>query len=153
MNNNTKIGRNDLCLCDSGKKYKACCLQKHLEIKQLEEYTYLNGQEKSTEFVELIMEYLRSEYIDHKVIDISDNINKDNYRNYQVRHYNNTVIMVAEKNESNKNVFEGRGPSENDIIIMYRGSYRTFKKNDLDKVVESIDKMIQTRLAGNNDVS
>lgn len=25
---NQKIGRNDLCPCGSGKKYKACCLQK-----------------------------------------------------------------------------------------------------------------------------
>ncbi len=24
----TKIGRNDLCICGSGKKYKKCCLQK-----------------------------------------------------------------------------------------------------------------------------
>jgi uncharacterized protein YecA (UPF0149 family) len=26
--NNPKIGRNDFCLCGSGKKYKKCCLNK-----------------------------------------------------------------------------------------------------------------------------
>jgi uncharacterized protein len=29
-----KIGRNDLCLCGSGKKYKNCCLQKEQHQKQ-----------------------------------------------------------------------------------------------------------------------
>ena len=27
---NVKIGRNDKCLCGSGKKYKKCCLKKEL---------------------------------------------------------------------------------------------------------------------------
>ncbi len=32
MNKNKKIGRNELCLCGSGKKYKNCCMQKETKI-------------------------------------------------------------------------------------------------------------------------
>jgi len=28
---NEKIGRNDLCYCESGKKFKKCCLQQSLK--------------------------------------------------------------------------------------------------------------------------
>ena len=28
-----KIGRNDLCICGSGKKYKKCCLDNKIQIK------------------------------------------------------------------------------------------------------------------------
>ncbi|WP_236781864.1 MULTISPECIES: SEC-C metal-binding domain-containing protein [Aneurinibacillus] len=34
----TKLGRNDLCPCGSGKKYKKCCLEKGIE------YTYIKGK-------------------------------------------------------------------------------------------------------------
>lgn len=31
-----KIGRNDPCLCGSGRKYKNCCLEDHVTAKELE---------------------------------------------------------------------------------------------------------------------
>lgn len=147
----TRIGRNDKCPCGSEKKYKQCCLIKEEELKKKELDNYTNGQETSTEYVNLIMEYLRGEYTDHKIIDITDDISKDKYRPYQIKNYTSKIIMVAEKTEKNKDVFEGRGPTDNDIIIMYRGSFRTFKRTDLANSAHSIDKMIQTRLAGKDD--
>lgn len=27
-----KIGRNDVCMCGSGKKYKKCCMNKNTEL-------------------------------------------------------------------------------------------------------------------------
>jgi len=40
------------------------------------------------------------------VIDVSNFLTEDNYRQYQTFHYNNKVIMLAEKNDTNKDVFE-----------------------------------------------
>lgn len=146
-----KIGRNSRCPCESGKKYKVCCLRKDEDAKRFEKYKYSIGQDTSTDHVTLMMEYFGGEYKDHKIIDISDGLNDENYRLYQTKNYNEKLIMIAEKNNTNQSVFKGRGPPNNDIIIMYRGSYRTFMKNDLENVFESIDKMIQTRLEGKDD--
>jgi len=93
---------------------------------------------------------LEEEYKDHKVINISSLLNVDNYRVFQIKNYEANVIMIAEKNDDNSGVFASRG-IDNDIIIMYRGSYRSFKTNELMSVLDSIDKMIQTRLAGLED--
>lgn len=146
-----KIGRNDKCSCNSGKKYKQCCLSKEIQLKKKEEEKYNEGQPTSTEHVSLVMEFLRDEYKDHKVIDITNYLNSETYKPYQIKHYTNKVIMVAEKCDTNKDAFDGRGQIDNDMMIMYRGSYRTFRKNELGQVFENIDKMIQTRLAGKED--
>ena len=145
-----KIGRNTKCPCDSGKKYKQCCLIKERLLRDQEENKYSKGQSESSDCIKICMEYLSDEYSNHTVINVTDDINAENYRTYQIKNYTNKIIMVAEKTDQNKRVFDGRGP-ENDMIIMYRGSYRTFRLNDMDKITESIDKMIQTRLAGKDD--
>ena len=146
-----KTGRNEKCPCNSGKKYKQCCLRKDEMLKMKEMEKFISGQDNSSENVKFIKEYLDEEYFDHKVIDITDDLTVDNYRLYQVKNYDSKVIMVAEKTEGNQGVFATRGPIENDIIIMYRGSYRAFRHDELINVVESIDKMIQTRLQGLED--
>lgn len=146
-----KQGRNEKCNCGSGKKFKSCCLSKLEERKKEEEAKYDNGHNDSSDKLTICAEYFREEYSDHKTIDISNYLTSDNYRNFQIRNYNKNVIMVAEKNDSNKTVFASRGPDTNDIIIMYRGSYRTCRMDEFDKYVESIDEMIQKRLAGEED--
>ena len=146
-----KVGRNTRCPCNSGKKYKQCCLLKEMIQKSKEDDKYKEGQSDSSENVLICTEYLRDEYANHKVIDITNDLNGENYKTYQTKNYTEKIIMVAEKTEQNKDVFTTRGQMDNDMIIMYRGSYRTFRLNDMDKVTDSIDKMIQTRLAGNDD--
>ena len=59
--------------------------------------------------------------------------------------------MIAEKNDSNKPFFESKCGSSTDIIVMFRGSFRTFEFTNLLNVDESIDKMINTRLNGKID--
>jgi hypothetical protein len=147
----SKIGRNDKCPCKSGKKYKQCCFINLINAKREESDRFDEGHRNSTEHVELVMEFLKDEYKNHKVIDITNYLNNQTYKPYQIRHYTNRVIMVAEKCDSNKEVFLERGQPDNDMMVMYRGSYRTFRKNELAQVYESIDKMIQTRLAGKED--
>jgi len=36
MTNTQKLGRNDLCHCSSGKKYKKCCLRKDEELEPVQ---------------------------------------------------------------------------------------------------------------------
>lgn len=48
-NNNTKLGRNDICYCGSGKKFKKCCIDKPKPMsKELEEDLAL-GQQRIAE--------------------------------------------------------------------------------------------------------
>jgi len=147
----TKIGRNDKCACNSGKKYKLCCLTKDVEQKAKDAEMCANGQKESNEDTKICMEYLEEEYTDHKVIDITTLLNTENYRKFQIANFNSKVIMVAQKTDSNKAVFATRGEEDSDMMVLYRGSYRTFNLNDLDQITESIDKMIQTRMAGKED--
>ncbi|ARF09976.1 SEC-C motif protein [Indivirus ILV1] len=147
----TRVGRNEKCPCSSNKKYKICCLENDVK-KKLEEHEMLqNGQQESTDDTTICMEYLTEEYPDHKVINISNFLTPETYKKFQIAHYTNKTLMVAQKNESNQEVFATRGDSNCDIMVMYRGSYRSFKLDDLVQVSESIDKMIQTRLAGEED--
>lgn len=37
-----KQGRNELCLCNSGKKYKHCCIDKDKPVKKVHDYKELN---------------------------------------------------------------------------------------------------------------
>lgn len=147
----TKVGRNEKCPCSSGKKYKICCLEKDTQKKTEELYMLQNGQPDSTDDTKICMEYLSEEYSDHKVIDISNLLTLDTYRKFQVANYSNKTLMVAQKNESNHEVFVTRGDSSCDMMIMYRGSYRSFRLDDLVQAAESVDKMVQTRLAGEED--
>lgn len=155
INKVKKIGRNDKCYCLSGKKYSKCCYMKDYnlarDLNNKEEDKYFNGHETVSEIVRFCTEYLKKIYIDHKIIDISNYLNSGTYKNFQLRNYTKKTIMVAEKNSFNQSVFENRGPVDNDIIVMYRGSFRTFQFNHMDKVLDSIDSMIKTRLAGKID--
>ena len=146
-----KVGRNSKCPCNSGKRYKQCCLLQERILKANEDDKYTKGQPESSDGVKICMEYLSEVYSNHKVIDVTNYINSDNYRTFQIKNYHEKIIMVAEKTEENKDVFVGRGPQDNDMIVMYKGSYRTFRLNDMEIVTNSIDNMIQTRLAGKED--
>lgn len=145
-----KPQRNEKCPCGSDKKYKQCCLKKDEDKKVAEIEKYSKGQDDFSENLKMFADYLQEEYSDHKVINISSLLTPDNYRVFQIKNYEEKVIMVAEKNETNAGVFASRG-IDNDMIVMYRGSYRSFKNNEMMSVLDSIDKMIQTRLAGLED--
>jgi hypothetical protein len=146
-----QTGRNDKCPCSSKKKYKLCCLKKKENEKIEQNNKYLDGHQESSEDVKIVTEYLRDEYPDHKVIDISNYLTEENYRDFQVKNYYDKTLMVAIKNDTNKKVFETRGSPLNDLIIMYKGSYRTLELDNMDKFTGSIDQMIKTRLEGKND--
>jgi hypothetical protein len=148
-----KIGRNDLCHCNSGRKYKKCCENQNMNNKNPKNNNYSLGQIISSEIINDFREVLHEDYTDHNIIDITDDISLDNYREYQVQNYSTNVIMIAEKKEGKNDRFfiAKSGKLDDNIIIMYRGSYRIFNQNDFLQVYESIQNMIRTRLAGLED--
>jgi hypothetical protein len=126
-----KIGRNDMCLCGSNKKYKKCCLLKEEQ------------EDKEDKEVHSIVQYLRVEFPTHKVIDITNKLTVETYRPLQIQHYSDNVIQFAEKNELNASVFLTRVPLDTyDIMILYHGSYRTFPKDDIYSVMASLRALI-----------
>jgi hypothetical protein len=58
LNQVNKLGRNDICLCGSGKKYKKCCLYKNLE----------QGEDKHMCGQEALVEEVKERFADKEVI-------------------------------------------------------------------------------------
>ncbi len=147
-----KIGRNDLCHCGSNKKYKKCCENNDMNNKKVEKNKYFTGQSVSSEIINDCKEIFKEDYETYNVIDITDDISLDTYRSYQVNNYNQNVIMLAERTEKNSYFFDAKcGSLDDNMIVMYKGSYRIFNQNNFLQVYESIQKMINTRDAGLED--
>jgi len=126
-----KIKRNDPCSCGSNNKYKYCCID--VDIRKKNKYEY--GQQTHSERIASLMATLEESIKNNpsinkvkKIIDITDDLDETTYREYQIKNYTNDTIMIAEKTIKSEEVFLTRVDSAlNDIIIMYKGSYRTFE--------------------------
>ena len=145
-----KLGRNDKCLCGSGKKYKVCCLDKVEQHKKELTESYVNGHALSSDNVNMVHEYMTMEYPDHKVIDVSNILTEESYRPMQTKNYTSNIIMMAERNESNESVFATRAPSNINLMVLYRGAYQCFQDINFDSAKTKINDMIQKRLNGEN---
>ena len=143
-----KLGRNDKCPCQSGKKYKKCCLIKDQQDKLIIASQFSDGHELSSDNVKKVHEYLVEEYKDHKVIDVTNILNDDTYKPMQTANYNKSVIMIAERNNTNENIFSSRGPENVNLMVMYRGAYQCFEDINFELAQDKINSMILTRLTG-----
>jgi len=143
-----KIRRNDKCPCNSGKKYKLCCLIKKQQEENQILTQYEKGHEMSSENVEMVQEYLDDQYEDHDVIDVSNILNADTYEPMQRNNYTKKIIMIAERNGTNESIFSSRGPENVNIMVMYRGAYQCFEDINFELALDKIEGMIQKRLDG-----
>ena len=133
-----KKGRNDICHCGSGKKFKKCCINVGQETK------YTLGQLESSQRIIDMVEILQRRFPNFRFINITNDLDDTNYREYQVKNYNTNIVMIAEKTLKNSLVFIEREESTlTDIIIMHRGSYRSFIYENFDRVIESLATMIK----------
>ena len=132
-----KIGRNELCHCNSKIKYKKCCFNKV-------ELTYDISQNISTDNINELKNLLLLKFKKYTIIDISNNLNTDNYIDYLKKNYYKTIIMLAEKNNTNNNLFidKTKNPSE-DILIMYKGGYRIIESCRISNYILNIEEFIQ----------
>lgn len=133
-----KIKPNELCPCGSGSKYKKCCIKENNIITK-----YSTGQLNSSEVITTCINILTSRYKNSLFINVTDDLTEDTYKEYQLKNWNNNIVMIAEKTENNKNVFATRINEENsDIIIFHKGSFRTFYYKNIERVLESIKNLI-----------
>jgi len=134
-----KIQRNTTCPCGSLKKYKKCCINK----KNNKNHQYNEDQPSHTINITHIIQTLKENIPNpdnYKIIDITDNLMEENYREYQLSNMNDNIIMIAEKTMKSEPVFFTRvdnNPNTN-IILMYKGSYRTFPHNKFLLMLNSI---------------
>ena len=94
-----KLGRNDKCHCGSGKKFKKCCDPTGKETK------FTLGHENSSKRILDLVEVLQKKFVNYRFIDITDDLNENNYREYQLKNYNTNIVMIAEKKLKNILVF------------------------------------------------
>lgn len=145
----TKVGRNDVCHCGSGKKYKKCCLDYEQQTERTERehrrQRIIYGDEWSSPELKNMADALISEFPDHAVIDVSHVADSElSYKQLQLQHYTAKVVMLLERNEINEELFEERVPPFISQMALYRGAYSSIEGRDLTPVSE----MIHTRLTG-----
>jgi hypothetical protein len=135
-----KDPKNLPCECGSKLKAKKCCLKGCTSISS--EYTL--GQEESSSNIIECIKMLQTKFPNHKIIDITSKLTYNYYKQFQIANYYNSTIMVAEKTDTNTNVFETRTESSlSNIMVMYHGSFRTFPFDYLDRVFVSVCDMIK----------
>jgi len=149
----TKIGVNEPCPCSSGKKYKKCCQSKDLEEKRKRldeinklEKIYLNGQEEHSNKINYCKEHYVELFPDCKIINLTNYINKDNYRQILTLNYNKNTIILVERTDLTEELFNEKSNLEsNDLILIYKGAYKTFEALDILKYDKDISSMVTNR--------
>lgn len=140
---------NDSCYCGSDKKYKKCCLKKDVDLKYNENLKYTEGQTEHSDKITFCINFYSKLFENHKIINITNHVNKDNYKTYLMKNLNMKTIMLIEKTESNEELFmeksDSNGVHRNDIIIMYKGGYKIFPCIDILKYEDDIKKFIDYR--------
>ena len=132
-----KVKPNETCPCMSGLKYKKCCANNKPLTK------YETGQQVSSEIVTNCINILKNRYTNSIFIDISDDLDESTYKDYQLKNYNTNIVMIAERNDKNSLEFLTRVDDiKSDIMIMHRGSFRTFQHKDIERILESLKSII-----------
>ena len=135
-----KIGVNEKCPCKSGLKYKKCCMQFMFDTK------WTTGQsEPSSLKCQILMEALHQAYPKFRFINITNNLKTaDDYKDFLTKNYFTNIAMIAEKTEGNSKIFETRiNNSKSDVMVMYRGSYRTFPSEQINTYIESLESLLK----------
>ena len=65
-----KVGRNDLCPCDSGKKYKKCCLPN--EVPSVASLTWLKMRRTEGELIPTLLKYAVKFYGEDALVEAWD---------------------------------------------------------------------------------
>lgn len=108
------------------------------------ETKYSIGQEKSSDIIKDVMKQIQEKYPTRRIIDITNVLNPDTYVEYQKANYFTNIVMIAERTESNKKVFEPRSNSDkSNVMVMSQGSFRTFNYELMNLVFDSVVEIIK----------
>jgi hypothetical protein len=139
-----KQGRNEMCACNSGKKYKKCCESLKPDKIVTKTTKYQTGQLESSENITECLEILRDAYPNYKYIDITNDLTQNTYKDYQLRNMNSNIVMLAERTLLNESVFKSRVNSpDSNLMVMYHGSFRTFDSDMIYNYLASLKTMLK----------
>jgi len=124
--------QNAKCTCGSGRRYKFCC--KNNLYQQ-------DNPNKSDNIVKYIS-WIKKEFTDYGVIDITHVLEPSNYKNYQYNNYERKNIMISERTTKNDKIFMDYGSRDGEVIVMWFGAYVCFKHSRFEEVKRHIDIMI-----------
>ena len=146
----TKCGRNDPCPCDSGKKYKKCCIGKDIQVQDRRRERIIYGDEFVSETLKGFAAHFKKEFPKHEVIDVSRIVTQDTYKPLQLQHFKKRVIMLVERLPENGEVFSERVPIESvKYMVLYKGAYQCFDTDPYGRPDQSqfdqVVNMIKTR--------
>jgi hypothetical protein len=141
-----KVGRNELCKCGSNKKYKNCCINKDIEYQNTQRQRLIYGDEYGSEELKELATVLKDNYPDHEVIDVSKVADESTYKPLQLQHYTKKVIMLLEKNDINKKIFEERCPEHITVMVLYRGAFECITGEVIDPVCDMIDTRLRNEV-------
>ena len=147
-----KLKRNDKCHCNSGKKYKKCCLDNDMIRKSENKIVidYINGHEVTPDVQEMY-NYFSEIFPTFKVIDVSNiAVGKGSYRTVQEANYFSETIMLSARNEKNNKLFQDRGDRGTDLMVMFRGAHQVFSRVMFNSMKDQLNKMIKVRLNNQN---
>ena len=109
------------------------------------ETKYSIGQENSSVMIKDVIKLIQEKHPTHRIIDITNILDPDTYVEYQKANYFTNIVMVAERTESNQQVFVPRSNSEkSNIMVMSQGSFRTFNYELMNLVIDSVVEIIKT---------
>jgi hypothetical protein len=139
-----KIGRNENCVCGSGRKFKKCCITKVTLNRPILISKWSVGQENSSNRVTECIDFLKELYPEHLIIDLSDRLNETNYEIYQMKNFKDKVIMILERNPMNESVFSSREKRKDDVdmMVLYHGSYRCYDSIGFESAKNYLPNMI-----------
>ena len=134
-----KVKPNEPCPCNSGIKYKKCCANKSTTINT----KYETGQAESSEIITACLTVLTNRYDKSKFINVTDDLTELTYKEYQLKNFSNSIVMIAERTELNAEVFATRIDNESsNIILFHKGYYRTFSHKNVERVLESLKNLM-----------
>ena len=134
-----KFKPNEPCPCASGLKYKKCCANKTTNIIT----KFETGQPESSPIIVACIKVLAERFDKAKFINVTDDLTEATYKEYQLKNFSNSIVMIAERTVSNTEVFSTRVDNESsNIILFHKGSYRTFSHVNIERVLESVKNII-----------
>lgn len=152
-----KIGRNEQCPCNSGKKYKKCCLAKN-ESEAMEFNNMmtekLTAGDPLTEKLHRLNQYLLDRY-QIRVVNLTNYLVMDLINRINTMYSNKrNIVIAAERNDVNEKFFQTKSDDEAcDMIVIYCNNYLCFNyDNEWDDMIERLDTIINPKGKGKRTI-
>ena len=148
------IGRNELCPCGSGKKYKKCCLQKNKLIEVTKnKKLYAKGLYENIEYK--INEYARKDIFTKEMNRCKDEFYISSDINFKIdKLFNITPAVATIRDKNNKSISWSANNYSDDIVndAIWNNLIKKYKYfNNLDSNIEKNDVISYTKRR--NDVA